>query len=1216
MKLNARLILFSFVIVVVTSSASAIIYYSLTDSLFSRYQSQSILNSTNDFIFVFETALQQTEYDAKKIFSSVAKGMNSQKKFNKINLDSTSIDFMFTLENDSLINMNHFNRNKNSNINISSKSFRQFFIDNPNVILNYSSLNNGDIVYYGRVLDSNFLNKIAEKIRADVALIIDNEMVEISNPNKNHKYIPLINKLIQNLTSQTGLKFKNNYDIFNDQVENADFSASLYTPRQILTPGGKINFIIFSSFEEATDFRNTLRNVILLIVVAGSAITFISVLLFTYKFRKQISLLSEATEITAKGNLDHRVTIITKDEIGKLGEAFNRMLEVIKKKEDIEKQYTEFIKLINQNPTLKEVSEAALTRIIKSTDCTFGILYVVEQKSLRIISSYGINRNIVEPNHFPDLYVNAIDKKEIIEYIFQDNFPEIKSGLTSVKIKYLLIYPIVYNKETIAILELASGSVPLNDVKNYLSNIQEHLAIGLINAMSIEKLENLVVELKRLNEEYQKQNRQISQQNEELKELHKQLREKADELERQRSKAVKLTKVKSQFLASMSHELRTPLISILGLTELLLKDSYQPKSYDNSKINEKLNIVYRNGKKLLRLITNILEFSRLESGKIEVKKEKFLLSDFLEELKLNIEHAASEKNLKFIIDTPKGINLLLNTDKNKLDQILTNLLINAVKFTEKGEVKLLIELKENNALKFSVIDTGVGISEENKELIFSEFKQVDAEVSNQFDRSNQFGGAGLGLAICKRYVELLGGKLSLESKLGKGSNFSFELKDVVVELFELSDNFLKVESQIEELEGSSQTIKQKAALIIGSSENANKLIGDYLSSYDYKIFVGDNRLNGLETANKRKFNSIIISASIKDSSAWELIIDLKKNPLTQDIPIIVFNILEKEKVGWIPNVFDYVIKPIKESDINKLTERLQDFSNTQIEKIVFASHHETEFEIIKNMLVGTYAFGTNPIALEYRSTLESAMSLIDFSKPQLYLLDVESFKSDALLFSALLRQNRFTKNTYLVFLMPQNLLEEDLVDLNKALNAITLREKSHPLDILKFIKDRLQIDDSEANKRLNLMIETKGKEDISYKRESYLHNFNSLKPTVMIVDDDEDSLFTIGEFVKELNCNTIFAHNGMECLLTLNHIEPDLIFLDIMMPTMDGFETIRRIRSNNKTAHIPVIALTAYAMLENKEVIEKNGFNDLVTKPVDSTTIASKIQNFLKMKVV
>ena len=186
--------------------------------------------------------------------------------------------------------------------------------------------------------------------------------------------------------------------------------------------------------------------------------------------------------------------------------------------------------------------------------------------------------------------------------------------------------------------------------------------------------------------------------------------------------------------------------------------------------------------------------------------------------------------------------------------------------------------------------------------------------------------------------------------------------------------------------------------------------------------------------------------------------------------------------------------------------------------------------------------------------------------------------------------------------------------LNSKLREITLKIKAHPLDVLKVLRDRLKIDDDTTNKKINLIEEPFQKKELIPSDTSIEHNEKD-KPTILIVDDDNDALFTIGEFVKELNCDTIFAHNGMECLLTLNHIQPDLIFLDIMMPQMDGFETIKRIRGDERFAKIPVVALTAYAMLDNKNIIEKNGFNDLVTKPINSQTLASKLNKFLLPKV-
>ncbi len=914
-------------------------------------------------------------------------------------------------------------------------------------------------------------------------------------------------------------------------------------------------------------------------------LTFIFVLIFTDKFRKQISLLSEATEITARGNLDNRVTVITSDEIGKLGNAFNKMLDVIQSKEEHEKQYTDFIKLINQNPTLKEVSEAALTKIINATKCSFGLLYILENKSLRLISSHGINRETIESKHLFDIYSNVINKKESQEFTFHENYPEINTGLASIKIKYLLIYPILYNRETIALLELASTDIPQNDVKNYLNNIQEHLAIGLINAISLEKLENYIAELKKLNDDYQNQNEQITIQNEKLIELHRQLREKAEELEKQRLKAVELTNVKSQFLASMSHELRTPLISVLGLTELLLKDFH-----NNREASQKLQIIYRNSKKLLRLITNILEFSRIESGRVDIKKEKFLLNELLEELRENYENAALDKKLKFVIDAPINKNILLDTDKNKLEHILSNLLINAIKFTDEGEVRLSIELQEENSLKFTVKDTGIGISEENKEIIFSEFKQIVT------GNSKHFGGTGLGLAICKSYVELLGGKLMLDSKPGKGSKFYFELNNVVIDIIDISENeFLKLKSN-------NDKENSKLALIIGSNENVNKLVRDYLSSYYYQILTCESAHRCVDIINQKSLGAIIINSSLKDSDIWNLIIQIRKNKVANDSTLIIYNVLEEEKLGWTPNIFDFILKPVTEGVIDKLCRKIELFSNVKPEKIIYATNNLLEIEITKKEI-------SNKYNVEYKNTLESVMSLIDYNHVQLYLIDAESYKSDALLFSSMLRQNKFTRNTFIVLIMPQQLSEQDVQELSKTFDALTLREKNHPLDILKSIRDRLQIDDSEANKRLNLMIE------FSQSQKEFIDfTYNSIKPTIMIVDDDDDTLFTIGELLKELNCSTIYAHNGMECLLTLNHVLPDLIFLDIMMPTMDGFETIKRIRSNSRTSHIPVIALTAYAMLENKEVIEKNGFNDLITKPINSSVISSKVKTYLKQR--
>ncbi|MCX6174731.1 MAG: ATP-binding protein [Ignavibacteriales bacterium] len=1177
MKLNYRFILIAFLIVLVMSIASTFVFYSLTGKVLTQQQSKIVLNSTNDFAFAFQNEQVKLEEDFRLISSFV----NS---FNRINLDSTSIDFCFTLVNDSLINNREFKVKSGSYLNIRSSSFRQFFSDNPNVILKYAQFPHGKTVYYGNQISSKYLNRISQKIRAEVALVINNSPDEISNPEKNQVHLLSIINAVRNL------KYRNSFDLFTAELDNADFTAALFIPKSILTPGAKINFIVFNVYKEGVEFRDTLRLVMLLVVIAGSVITFIVVWVFTAKLREQVSLLSQAAEITGKGNLDHRVPILTKDEVGKFGETFNHMLDELVRNKRAEKEYSEFLTLINQNPTLIEISDASLSKIIKSTGLTFGVLYLVEQKSLRLISSFGISKKFIELKQDVSLYSNAIEKKEKVEFRFSDNFPEIKTGIASIKIKYLMIYPIIYNKETIGVLELAAESDPHTDVRNYIDNIHEQLAVGIINAKSFEQLENFIGELKKLNEEYQKQNKQIIKQNDELKELHEQLKDKADEIERQRIKAVELTKVKSEFLASMSHELRTPLISILGLTELLIKDSSVV-----IKAKDRLNIVHRNGKKLLSLITNILEFSKFESGKIEVKKESFLLNDILEEIYPNIQQITSEKNIEFNFDVKRNSNVLLNTDRSKLEQILINLLVNAVKFTDKGSVRLGIKLINGTDIEFSVTDTGIGISDENKKIIFSEFRQVDSSTSRKY------GGAGLGLAICKKYVELLGGTLSLQSESGNGSRFYFMLPDTVLDVVEVQEHqFLTLTDPEKERQ------LTKSILIINDNIDTQKLIGDYLASYDYNVIITSNTDDGLRLAKEKLPYAVIFNPFINEGNLWTFIPAMKSNASTRHIPIVLTIIVEEEKVGWEPEIFDFIIEKINYNEFKELISKVESHFEKNIRKIIFIDTHQNEFETLKK------SFG-DAFDIAIISTSANVGERIQNEKPNLIIIDIATFMEQSLQMIYEISQDRQLKNVPVILKVPKVFTHDQINKLNNKFKEIALIVKSHPLDVLKVLRDRLKIDDDTTNRKNNLIEETYPNEQTNY----YLKNENSKdsKPTVLIVDDDNDALFTIGEFVKEMNCNTIFAHNGMECLLTLNHIEPDLIFLDIMMPQMDGFETIKQIRNEKRFENIPVIALTAYAMLDNKEVIEKNGFNDLVTKPINSQVLASKLKKYLKAKV-
>ena len=1176
MKLNARLILISFAIVLIISVSSMFVYYSLAGSLISKQQNKAVLNATSDFVFSFESTLQKPEED----FTRFAGLLNDIKK---INLDSTSIDFIFTLIGDSLINFNQYSVKKNVFINAQSNSFKDFFKNNPNTILKYKQLDDGKNIFYGKLITSSVLDSLSQNMHAEVALVINDSPIDISNSEQNQVY------LLSIVNAERYLKFKNNFDLFVEELDNSDFVASFYTPRQILTPGGKISFIIFESFKESAELKSTLKNVAILIVVAGSALTFIFVLLFTTKLRKQISLLGEAVEITRMGDLDHRVPIIQKDEVGKLGEAFNQMLDEIKKNKIAEQEYSEFIAMINQNPTLKEISNSALNKIIKATGLTFGIFYRVAEKKPTVISTYGVGKDSVMPDRQSDFYNNAIEKHEEVEFEFQENFPEIKTGLAQIKIKYLIVYPIVYNKETIAILELAGESSPKIKIKKYLENIHDQLAIGLNNAHSLEQLENLVEELKNLNEEYHKQNLQIVEQGEKQKELHQRLEEKASELEAQRTKAVELSKAKSQFLASMSHELRTPLISILGLTELMIKDTNT-----NSKLKERINIVYRNGKKLLGMITNILEFSKFDTGKIDLKKESFLLDELLDDILPGIKLIAGEKRITFELVKKPNVNLVLNTDRTKLEQVLNNLLVNAVKYTEIGKILLKVILHRNKQLEFRVSDTGIGIHEADRDIIFGEFNQLDV------NSTKKIGGVGLGLAICKRFVELLDSKLNLESRQGEGSCFSFVLDDCVLDIFEQPEFY---ESEIENNIATNDD--NSNVLLITDNSDIEKLFADYLADNQINISWAPTYEKAVELMKQSVFRFVVINP-LKNDSVWSFAAQLRNSYSNKHLDIIIVQIIEEEQTGWIFNIDGLLQKNIKTDPFkNSLTE-IEISTRSKISEITFVSSDSNYSQYLKTNLFPEYS-------LKHFNLLENIYNRIATEIPDALVIDVDTIKKDSFEIFDRIRMNYATQNVPVIFMMPEVISKELNEMLNRGLRLSAQKHGSNILEILKLLASRIKSDSTVIVMGKNIENQTTASIEIPVSTENISISYS--KPTILVVDDDSDSLFTIGEIVKELNYETIFAHNGVECLLTLKHVEPDLILLDIMMPQMDGFETIKRIRTEERFEHIPVLALTAYAMLDNKNVIEKNGFNDLITKPVNSKILAAKIKENLKQKV-
>jgi signal transduction histidine kinase/CheY-like chemotaxis protein len=863
------------------------------------------------------------------------------------------------------------------------------------------------------------------------------------------------------------------------------------------------------------------------------------------------------------------------------------MLDELEKKEIAKNEYAEFITLINRNPTLKEISDVALKKILDSCDFLIGGLYSVDDQVTRI-SSYGLDDRSEKRSEFSEFIKKVIKNKEGLELFDENLLPVVSTGLMNIKIKYLLFLPILYNNEPVALLELGSLNKPSEEVRDYLEKIKDQLAIGITNAKALSQLENLVTKLKQLNEEYHKQNVQIKEQNETLLQLHNELRLQTEELEKQRQKALNLTEAKSRFLANMSHELRTPMNSILGLTELMLEKAYlEPRN------KERLEVVLNSGKRLMTLINDILDLSKIEAGKVEIRNEDVLLNDVLEEIYGSIVPLANEKGINYKIVKNLDTHVVISTDRGKVVQVLINLLGNAVKYTDIGEVLLKLSVV-NEMLMFEVIDTGIGISEEEMKMIFEEFRQLNGS------RSARRGGTGLGLAISKKLAEILGGSLTVTSELNKGSTFTFSVPFKQIKL---------LIPQSPEVKVNIQTLlknKKHPILVIDDEQEARYTIGQYLLSIGYEVIFAEDGVKGLQMAVDNQPFAIILDVLLPNLDGWSVLKELKQIPQTKDIPVILVSIIANKNFGYSLGAFEYLVKPVSSERLLTTFSKLENLAHKKIQKIVIVDDDELEFQKYKKELA------SDKTKIEFIKDSEYAFNKISEIQPDLIIIDLMMPKVDGITLSHKLKSSTKTKHIPIIISTAKDISEDEKKSLANIVEDITIKSQGHPLDVLRVVKDRIEMQEKANVVYLPENGKDQKEETVEIKfSEKETREAQSLGIEVLIVDDDPDTLFTLDEIVQSSKCKTVLAKNGKECLEVLERKVPDLILLDIIMPEMDGFQTIKQIRKNSKWAEIPVFAVTAQAMKEDNEIILKHGFSDYIPKPVNPSIVSEKIQKLI-----
>ncbi|MBI5115954.1 response regulator, partial [Candidatus Poribacteria bacterium] len=910
------------------------------------------------------------------------------------------------------------------------------------------------------------------------------------------------------------------------------------------------------------------------------------------------------------------------------------------------------------------LSSKVISEIATYLDAQVGAFYMLDGKGngpvLSLLSSYAYTKRKNLSNEFKPgeglVGQAALEKKQILVSNVPEEYVKVTSGLGEASPRSITVTPFLYESRVSGVVEIGTLGQMSGTQLEYLSQAMNSVAINVETARGREELakalkesralaEKLQVqqeELKAANEELEEQTQMLQQseeklklQQEELKVANEELEEKNESLERQKSKIEQAnkdlertrkeietkaeelgiaSKYKSEFLANMSHELRTPLNSLLLLARLLADNKEGNLSKEQM---ESAGIIYNSGNDLLSLLNEILDLSKIEAGRMDVHVEPVSVATLAEAVRAGFEHVAADKGLSLEVTVSENAPAEISTDRKRLEQIIKNLMSNAIKFTEKGAVTVNFGrpdedadlsrsgLVREKAFAISVKDTGIGISPKDQKIIFEAFQQAEG------GSSRKFGGTGLGLTISRELAALLGGEIQLESEVGKGTVFT-----VCLPLG--PPDFAKVahEAHTEKpvLPGRGRTARQKKAvvesvpddrecvkkedkviLIVEDDPNFARLLQKQCHDKGFKCLASATGEGGLELAEKYSPAAIVLDLKLPGIDGWTVLDSLKENPKTRHIPVHIMSVEDATIEAFRKGAVGYLTKPAKKEDLEEAFQRLEAvFSRRVKDLIVVEDDGNMRKGIIK--LVGNgdvYAeeAATGGQALQALKSRKFDCMILDLGLP-----DMTGFE----LLKALEAEENVVIPPVIVY-TGKELTHEEEMELRKYSESIIIkgvRSEERLLDESSLFLHRM-VDKLPENMRK--IITNLHDVDIMFKNRR-----------VMIVDDDMRNVFALTSVLEQKGVSVLKAENGQKALeMLLTEPKVDLVLMDIMMPVMDGYETMKRIRAQEKFQKLPIIALTAKAMREDRERSITAGASDYLTKPVDVSRLCSMMRVWL-----
>ncbi len=638
--------------------------------------------------------------------------------------------------------------------------------------------------------------------------------------------------------------------------------------------------------------------------------------------------------------------------------------------------------------------------------------------------------------------------------------------------------------------------------------------------------------------------------------------------EQARVAAEKANQAKSEFLANMSHEIRTPMNGILGFAEVLMHQQLDVQQ------EESVKIIQQCGEQLMELINDILDLSKIESGKFTLEETDFSLRKLIYEAISVVEPKLLEKDVEMKITIAPNLPDDFKGDPTRIRQILSNLLSNAAKFTHEGFVKLTVSHNSSANedrrfnLKFMVEDTGIGITKDKLALIFEAFTQADGSTTRKF------GGTGLGLTISKNLAQLMGGGMTVESEENQGATFVFTIP---LDQVEVQQAVQSIEEKGEQSSG--------VVLVVEDDWATKQLIANYLEKAGYTVITTDQGKQSLIMAKIYRPDIIILDILLPDLNGWEILQKIKLQEGCQDIPIIVCSILPEKERAFSLGAVDFLEKPVSEETLVERLRRLIGQRNTVENHVVLVDDDHNVLQFLSCVLREA-GYQTH----EFMKAEEALTYILKGGLVQGIILDLMMPGMDGFEFLDKVRENSQFKNIPVLINTGKDLTPEDYQKLNDKYEKILNKRVVQPeilLEELAFLV-RSGVTNSELSK--------KAKET---------------KLTILLVEDNRFNQKLMQQLLSE-KYQVMVAENGQQAIEMLEENKFDLLLMDMQMPIMDGYEATRRIRQMSQFHDLPIIALTAHAMKGDYEKCIEAGCNDYLAKPVKRDTLLKTIKQYLK----